>query len=155
MSEHKSPIPSMIYNAAVGGHVTNSQQIIDENEHKEQSQINAEVKQTLGQGGSVDSRISKAKNDIIGGASSNGNTLKKIEDRILFGSDFSVNLLRVESYLNYYYIFDSSPLSDEFVHKIVSTNPMSFLGLKEKEEVKKKGMLSFFTKRLPNSNSSS
>ena len=80
---------------------------------------------------------------------------KKIEDRILFGSDFSVNLLRVESYLNYYYIFDSSPLSDEFVHKIVSTNPMSFLGLKEKEEVKKKGMLSFFTKRLPNSNSSS
>ena len=61
---------------------------------------------------------------------------KKIEDRILFGSDFSVNLLRVESYLNYYYIFDSSPLSDEFVHKIVSTNPMSFLGLKEKEEVK-------------------
>ena len=80
---------------------------------------------------------------------------KKIEARILFGSDFSVNLLRVESYLNYYYIFDSSPLSDEFVHKIVSTNPLSFLGLKEKEEVTKKGMLSFFTKRLPNSNSSS
>ena len=24
MGEHKSPIPSMIYNAAVGGHVTNS-----------------------------------------------------------------------------------------------------------------------------------
>lgn len=82
MSEHKEPIPSMIYNASVGGHVTNSQQIIDENENKEQSQINAEVKQTLGQGGSVDNRISKAKNDIIGGASSNGNTLKKIEDRV-------------------------------------------------------------------------
>lgn len=47
MNEHKSPIPSMIYNAAVGGHVTNSQQIIDENENKEQSQINTEVKQTL------------------------------------------------------------------------------------------------------------
>lgn len=58
MSEHKEPIPSMIYNAAVGGHVTNSQQIIDENENKEQSQINAEVKQILGKGGSVDSRIS-------------------------------------------------------------------------------------------------
>lgn len=82
MNEHKEPIPSMIYNASIGGHVTNSQQIIDENENKEQSQINAEVKQTLGQGGSVDSRISKAKNDIIGDASSNGNTLQKIENRI-------------------------------------------------------------------------
>ena len=82
MSEHKEPIPSMIYNASIGGHVTNSQQIIDENENKEQSQINAEIKQTIGQGGSVDSRINKAKNDIIGGASSNGNTLKKIESRV-------------------------------------------------------------------------
>lgn len=62
MSEHKEPIPSMIYNASVGGHVTNSQQIIDENENKEQSQINAEVKQNLGQGGSVDSRIAAAVN---------------------------------------------------------------------------------------------
>lgn len=43
MSEHKEPIPSMIYNAAVGGHVTNSQQIIDENLNKEQSQINQET----------------------------------------------------------------------------------------------------------------
>lgn len=62
MSEHKEPIPSMIYNAAVGGHVTNSQQIIDENENKEQSQINAEVKQILGQGDSVDTRIANAVN---------------------------------------------------------------------------------------------
>lgn len=85
MSEHKEPIPSMIYNAAVGGHVTNSQQIIDENENKEQSQINSEVKNDInvekqraqgvesehntrinnledavGSGGSVDSRISNA-----------------------------------------------------------------------------------------------
>ena len=62
MSEHKEPIPSMIYNAAVGGHVTNSQQIIDENENKEQSQINTEVKQILGQGGSVDERIANSIN---------------------------------------------------------------------------------------------
>lgn len=62
MSEHKEPIPSMIYNAAVGGHVTNSQQIIDENENKEQSQINAEIKQIIGQEGSVDSRIAAAVN---------------------------------------------------------------------------------------------
>ena len=59
MSEHREPIPSMIYNAAVGGHVTNSQQIIDENENKEQSQINAEVKKSLGTGGSVDERIAE------------------------------------------------------------------------------------------------
>lgn len=82
MSEHKEPIPSMIYNASVGGHVTSSQQIIDENENKEQSQINAEVKETLGEGGSVNNRINKAKTEIISGASSNGNTLKKIEDRV-------------------------------------------------------------------------
>lgn len=43
MSEHKIPIPSMIYNAAVGGHVTNSQQIIDENLNREQQDINEEV----------------------------------------------------------------------------------------------------------------
>lgn len=42
MSEHKEPIPSMLYNAAVGGHVTNSQQIIDEVLNKEQSVINVE-----------------------------------------------------------------------------------------------------------------
>ena len=65
MSEHKEPIPSMLYNASVGGHVTNSQQIIDENENKEQSQINIEVKKIIGQGESVDNRISKVKNDII------------------------------------------------------------------------------------------
>ena len=40
-----SPIPSMIYNAAVGGHVTNSQQIIDEDYNLEQKDIN---KETLG-----------------------------------------------------------------------------------------------------------
>ena len=45
MSEHKEPIPSMIYNASVGGHVTNSQQIIDEDYNLEQKDIN---KETLG-----------------------------------------------------------------------------------------------------------
>lgn len=43
MSEHREPIPSMLYNAAVGGHVTNSQQIIDENLNREQQDINEEV----------------------------------------------------------------------------------------------------------------
>ena len=81
------------------------------------------------------------------------NRREKLESRLMFGSDFSVNLLKVESYLNYYYIFESSPFSDSLVHKMVSTNPMNFLGIKEEE--KKKGLLSFFTKKLPNSNSSS
>lgn len=43
MSEHKIPIPSMLYNAAVGGHVTNSQQIIDEDYNLEQKEINKEI----------------------------------------------------------------------------------------------------------------
>ena len=43
MSEHKIPIPSMLYNAAVGGHVTSSQQIVDENLNREQSDVNQEV----------------------------------------------------------------------------------------------------------------
>lgn len=47
MSEHKIPIPSMLYNAAVGGHVTNSQQIIDENLNREQNDINQETVGTI------------------------------------------------------------------------------------------------------------
>lgn len=43
MNEHMMPIPSMLYNAAVGGHVTNSQQIIDENLNREQNDINQET----------------------------------------------------------------------------------------------------------------
>lgn len=43
MTEHKIPIPSMLYNASVGGHVTNSQQIIDENLNREQNDINQET----------------------------------------------------------------------------------------------------------------
>ena len=79
--------------------------------------------------------------------SSEGRT--KIEDRILFGSDFSVNLLRVESYLNYYYIVDSSPFSDELVHKLGSINPSRFLGLREEvpQLARKGGFLSFLKGR--------
>lgn len=43
MSEQKIPIPAMLYNAAVGGHVTNSQQIIDEDYNIEQKDVNKEV----------------------------------------------------------------------------------------------------------------
>ena len=51
--------------------------------------------------------------------------------RILFGSDFSVNLLKVESYTEYYSILENSPLSDEEITRFASINPVEFLGLKE------------------------
>lgn len=58
-----------------------------------------------------------------------GDLAKKILDRSLFGTDFSVNLARVESYTNYLRIFDQSSFSDEEIDKFVSVNPMRFLGL--------------------------
>lgn len=48
--------------------------------------------------------------------------------RILFGSDFSVNLLKVESYTEYYSVFEKSPLSDEELARIASENIFTFLG---------------------------
>lgn len=47
--------------------------------------------------------------------------------RSLFGSDFSVNLMKVESYTSYYRMFEQSPLSDDEVHAMVSTNPSRFM----------------------------
>ena len=49
--------------------------------------------------------------------------------RILFGSDFSVNLIKVSSYLEYYNIFDDSFINDEIVHQFASENPQEFLGI--------------------------
>lgn len=40
------------------------------------------LEDSVGSGGSVDQRIDQAKSDVIGGASSSGNTLKKVEDRV-------------------------------------------------------------------------
>ena len=40
------------------------------------------LENSVGSGGSVDQRIAQAKSDVIGGASSSGNTLKKVEDRV-------------------------------------------------------------------------
>ncbi len=40
MSEHKEPIPSRIYNAAVGGHVAGTEDIIDDNVGQTQQEIN-------------------------------------------------------------------------------------------------------------------
>ena len=74
---------------------------------------------------------------------------EKIEDRMLFGSDFSVNLLKVESYANYYNIVESSPFSDELVVKLSEINPMRFFSLTEEAntiEDKKKLRLPFTKK---------
>lgn len=49
--------------------------------------------------------------------------------RSIFGSDFNVNLLKVESYNSYYRIFELSPFSDDEIHQFVQTNPMRFMGL--------------------------
>ena len=56
-----------------------------------------------------------------------------ILNRSMFGSDFTVNLAKVESYTNYLRIFEESPFSDEEVHGFVSTNPIRFLGLELEE----------------------
>ena len=52
-------------------------------------------------------------------------------ERTLFGTDFSVNLLKVESYTSYYRIFEQSPFSDDQIHLFVQTNPMRYMGLIE------------------------
>lgn len=62
-NEVKTPIPARIYNAAVGGHVAGTEDIYDDTKGKTQKQINTEVEQSLGSGGSVDSRIQSAVNN--------------------------------------------------------------------------------------------
>ncbi|MFA6764953.1 MAG: amidohydrolase family protein [Sphaerochaetaceae bacterium] len=54
----------------------------------------------------------------------------KILHRSMFGSDFSVNLSKVESYTNYMRIFETSPFSDDAVELFGNKNPLEFLGLK-------------------------
>ena len=52
---------------------------------------------------------------------------KAIEDRLLFGSDFMVNLTKVRSYADYYRIFSDSPLDEELKHRLAHVNPERFL----------------------------
>ncbi len=54
---------------------------------------------------------------------------EKLANRILFGSDFAVNLMKVESYTEYFSIFESSRFSDDDVVAFASANPLSFLGI--------------------------
>lgn len=82
MTEVINEIPARIKNVAIGGHVCGTEDIIDDTKNKTQQQINNEVEQSLGSGGSVDERINNAKNDILGEVSSDGNTLEKLENRL-------------------------------------------------------------------------
>lgn len=61
---------------------------------------------------------------------------EKLLSRILFGSDFSVNLLKVESYTKYWSIFEKSPFTDDEIMRIGGENALRFFGfdLKEIEE---------------------
>ena len=52
---------------------------------------------------------------------------QKIKERSMFGSDFSINLAKVESYTNYLRIFEESPFNDEEVDLFASVNPTRFL----------------------------
>jgi len=52
---------------------------------------------------------------------------KRIARRILFGSDFIVNLLKVRSYRDYIELFSQSELSDELKVLFCSKNPQEFL----------------------------
>jgi predicted TIM-barrel fold metal-dependent hydrolase len=51
--------------------------------------------------------------------------------RTIFGSDFCVNLFKVESYTYYYRLFEQSPFSDEEINLFVQTNPMRFMNFSE------------------------
>jgi predicted TIM-barrel fold metal-dependent hydrolase len=65
------------------------------------------------------------------------NYLKSLDDeqrqtilsRSLFGTDFSVNLVKVESYTSYYRIFEESPFTDDEIHQMVHSNPLKFMHL--------------------------
>lgn len=54
---------------------------------------------------------------------------KRVVERSLFGSDFQVNLAKVESYTHYLRIFENSPFSDQEVHQFASINPLTFLSI--------------------------
>ncbi len=58
---------------------------------------------------------------------------EELKERLLshsmFGSDFSVNLAKVESYTNYYRIFENSPFPTDVIDRFASVNPLRFLGL--------------------------
>ncbi len=50
-----------------------------------------------------------------------------LQRKIMFGSDFMINLLEIESYYEYYKVFHNAELSSDIKHKFCSDNPSRFL----------------------------
>lgn len=70
-----------------------------------------------------------------------GDDKEKFLSRILFGSDFSINLLKVESYTEYYSILSRSPLPDEYIRRFSEDNIKTFLVLREEVQKAKRRLL--------------
>lgn len=64
MGEHKEPIPSRIYNAAVGGHVAGAEDIFDDAMNKDQHTINAEI--TTG----INNKLNSSEKGAVNGVAS-------------------------------------------------------------------------------------
>ncbi len=69
----------------------------------------------------------KQLNDTINNYS--GSDKDKIMSRSLFGTDFFVNLSKVNSYSNFYQLFEASPFTDEQIDQVSSKNVLSWLQL--------------------------
>ena len=54
---------------------------------------------------------------------------REIEDKILFGTDFMINLSNIPSYRDYYSLFDESPLTGIQKNRFGSINPRRFLNM--------------------------
>jgi hypothetical protein len=54
-------------------------------------------------------------------------TREKVSSRLLFGSDFVVNLIKIRAYADYFRLFDASPLDPELKLKACAENPARFL----------------------------
>lgn len=90
-------IGGRLHSTATGNVVAGANEILDDTKGKKQSVVNQETDNALealdgraealeaavGTGGSVDTRITAAKAEIIGNAASDYNTLGKVEDKIL------------------------------------------------------------------------
>lgn len=63
-NEHLIPIPGRLHSVATDGHVAGADEIYDDAKGKSQANINSEVFEALGEGGSVDTKIENAINTL-------------------------------------------------------------------------------------------
>lgn len=126
-NEVKTPIPARLYNAAVGGHVAGTEDIYDDTKGKTQKQINTEVEQSLGSGGSVDSRIQSAVNNeksrAEGVESSQAERITTLENAV--GSGGSVDE-RIATEGAKHYLKSETYTKDE-VHGLITTPNQQYI----------------------------